>query len=488
MHFPKLSLTTIAILSRGVLSVDRPKQGVFVLSNQIYNEVGVFESLDDGSLNWKGRYSTDGVGYPYSDIPEENIDALASSNSLHYHTYGGKQLLTAANAGGPEGDPSISLMEIDPFSLELTLLSKIGLNGTFACSVAAFEDKVCAVTCAGSVTMECFRIQQDNGFALETDYLYDFGANIPTAENRTNVGPGTFGPGNILFSGDGKQVGVIMKGAPRIEEYGPEYSAPREGFVAFAVKEDGYGDPVNFDLPEGALPFAFVWRSGELDTDKQIVVIVNIAGMGNGYPECDVTEDGCISSVSTLESSISEDGEISLRAIDEVSIYAFDACWIDYRFSHFYTGNFISDTVSIGTVQRDGTLTFERNVPVGQDTLPLDVAHMGRKYDESFYIYTENQGTNEIGVHRVIENDSFGLQVQNGAPLPSGDFGLSWQGAQGLAATLLSEKELFVMYGFALPDADVEFSLETEEDSSSSRLGLSIAFVLASAAALLGLP
>ena len=44
-----------------------PAQGVFLMSNQADNEIGVWHSADDGSLVWNGRYSTGGVGYPKLD-------------------------------------------------------------------------------------------------------------------------------------------------------------------------------------------------------------------------------------------------------------------------------------------------------------------------------------------------------------------------------------------------------------------------------------
>jgi len=207
-------------------------------------------------------------------------------------------------------------------------------------------------------------------------------------------------------------------------------------------------------------------------------LIVNIAGESLDFPACG-EDDSCESSVSTLESKFASDGSIQLESVDEVNLNTVDGCWIDYRFLHWYTGNFLSDSISIGTVQRNGTLTWERNVPIGDGTIPNDVAHMGRKSDGSFYLYSENQGHWEIGVHRVVENESsFQLQVRPSAPLPTGETGLSWAGAMGIATTLLSDEELAIMYEYE------EGSKVEEEESATSGVldvtGVTIPLVVSS--------
>lgn len=477
------------------MMVRRPKQGVFLLSNQPTNEVGVYESLDDGSLSWVGRYATGGIGYP-DPTDMDNFNDLGGSNAIHYHVWNKEQFIVVANAGGPQGESSVSLMKIvDPSTLHLVLVDKVDLNGVFAYSVASYQDRVCAVTCAGSVTMECFRIETVTAatttattttseassssamltttFTLQRQFEYDFGGNIPPREGRPNAASAAYGPGNILFSGDGLQVGIVMKGdAGLTDEQLEVYSAPQAGFVSFPVLDDtttGYGDPSFFDLPNESLPFAFVWRSGQVGTDKQIVLIVNIAGENLDYPQCSPTTS-CRSSVTTLEVDIAKElGLIeNIRRVDDVNLNIVDGCWIDYRFSHWYTGNFVSDTISIGTVTRDGGLTWERNVPTGSGTVPNDVVHMGRKIDGSLYLYSENQGTAEIGIHRVIESDdddgTFQLQVKVGAPIPSGETGEGWAGANGLAATTLSEMGLYEMY-------DYEYVVETGDGSNSHQHG-----------------
>ena len=439
----------------------KPKQGVFLLSNQLENEVGVYESLDDGALSWVGAYKTGGIGYPEIQEGADNFDSLGSTNPVTYHVWDNKQWVLASNAGGPTGDASISLMELDPTSLALTKKSIAQLDGIYTCSVHAYEDRVCAVTCGGSVTMECFRIQPDTHEML-MEFKYDFGANLPPVEGRPNATSAAYGPGNIMFSGDGLQVGIIMKGDAGL---GPNstYTAPKAGFHTFAVEEEDYGEPSFVTLPDVALPFGFTWRSGEEGTNKQIALVVNIAGESLDYPECGA-EDLCRSSVTSILADIDvDDSTITLSIADDLAANQGDLCWIDYRFGHYYTGNFFSDSVTIGTVSRDGKLTVERNSPIGRGTTPNDICHMGRKINGDFYLYSENQGTAEVGVHRVIENDSFQLSVMDGAPYPSGITGDAWIGSHGLAATLLSEEDLFTMY-------DYDYSDDEESASSTQKL------------------
>jgi len=371
----------------------KPKQGVFVLSNQVENEVGVYESLDDGALSWVGAFPTGGVGYPEPPESQDNLDSLGSSNSVSYFVFNGKQYLVAANAGGPQGDASVSLMEINPYTLTLETKSVTPLEGIFTCSVATYEDRVCAVTCAGSVTMECFRIMAigEQDAKLEPEFLHDFGASIPPVEDQPNATSAAYGPGNILFSDDGLQVGIIMKGDAGNEDLA--FAPPKAGLHVFptTTSEQGYGSPAFLALPDASLPFAFTWRSGELETNNQIALIVNIAGENLDYPACGET-DSCRSSVSTVLSRVQEDdGSIVLSKVDEINADQVDLCWLDYRFGHWYTGNFFSDSVTIGTVSRDGILSLERNSPIGRGTIPNNVAHMGRKIDGSFFLYTENQ-------------------------------------------------------------------------------------------------
>jgi hypothetical protein len=473
---------TTRVSANSSRSPSRPKQGVFLLSNQRANEVGVYESLENGSLSWVGRYPTGGIGYP-DPTDEGNLDDLGSSNSLHYHVWAEKQWLTAVNAGGPEGEGSVSLLEINPTTLELSSAnsqlqsSTTPVQGVFPCSVAAFGDRVCVATCAATVTMECFRIDPDT-FELKEDFIFDFGANSPPREGRPNAVIAFFGPTNLLFSDDGLQIGLLMKGDACGTECGlgpanepNEFSVPPAGFHVWPVIESGYGTKAFLELPDASLPFAFTWRSGEVGTNKQVALVVNIAGENNDVTEalCDLTSS-CRSSVVSLITDVNDEGEIStLEKVDEVFVEAVDACWIDYSRLHWFTGNFIDDSISIGTVQRDGTLTWERTVPIGRGQIANNIMHMGLKIDGSLYIYTENQGSATIGVNHAIEYDGFNpstqLQIQTSAPYPDGITNdpvtgepNAWNGAMGLATTLLSEEELFAMYDYADGDAGGESS------------------------------
>lgn len=493
---PSLSRALLlALAAVPSLGENRPAQGVFQMSNRSpTNEVASYRSLPDGSLSYVGTYLTGGVGNPDPTDPN-SLDDLGSSNSLSYHLWDGTQFLTSVNAG----DNTVSLMEVHPTTLELTLHAVQALEGIYPCSITAFEDKVCTAECAGSVMVECFRIVADEdsdsqdgqeggpSFALEPDFVHDFGFNSPPREGRDNAVSPVFGPGNILFSGDGLQLGVVMKGDAALtpEEIAAGHTVPPAGFWSFPVHalddSSTYGTPEYFPLPDETVPFAFSWRAGEEGTTNQIVLVLSIAGESKDFPECDENAS-CLSSVTSLQiiSSPSDSNTMNLAIakVDEVPIEAVDGCWIEYRFAHWYTGNFISDSVSIGTVTRSGELEFLRTSPIGDGTIPNDIVQMGTKLDGSFYLYTENQGSVSIGVHEVLEygtipkapfDGGFTLNTKASAALPTGTvLGITgtWRGAMGIAATTLSEQELFDLYGYS----GVGAMADTSPASSTPRL------------------
>ena len=460
------------------------------------NEIASYRSLPDGSLSYVGTYQTGGVGNPDPTKPG-GIDPLGSSNSLSYHFWEGTQFLTAVNAG----DNTISLLSVNPTTLELTLQAVQALEGIYPCSITAFEDKVCTATCAGSVMAECFRIITDSNdgqgsdasFTLESDFVYDFGSNTPPQEGRNNSVSQAFGPGNILFSGDGLQLGVIMKGGSYLtgDEIAAGYTVPPAAFWSFPVDDSTYGAPEVFPLPDETLPFAFSWRAGEEGTTNQIVLVVSIAGENKDFPECDENVN-CRSSVTSLQviSSTSENNttQLAIAKIDEVPIEAVDGCWIEYRFAHWFTGNSASESISIGTVTRSGELEFLRNSPTGDGTLPADIVQMGTKLDGSFYLYAENQGDISIGIHEVLEygtipkapfDGGFTLQTKPSAALPAGSaLNSTWRGAMGIAATTLSEQQLFEIYGYEAKVEDKEDAIAMSDSSPASMTSASIVSTL----------
>ena len=225
------------------------------------NEIASYRSLPDGSLSYVGTYQTGGVGNPDPTDPDK-LDDLGSSNSLSYHFWDGTQFLTAVNAG----DNTISLLSVNPTTLELTLQAVQALEGIYPCSITAFENKVCTADCAGSVMVECFGIvagdssqdgqEGDAAFALEPSFVHDFGFNSPPREGRDNAVSAVFGPGNILFSGDGLQLGVLMKGSVTLsaEEIAAGFTVPPAGFWSFPVDGGSYGVPEFFSLPDDTPP------------------------------------------------------------------------------------------------------------------------------------------------------------------------------------------------------------------------------------------
>ena len=477
MKLPFAILSTLAIQS-SASHTTRPRQGVFLNSNQLDNEIGVWESLDDGSLVWNGRYATGGTGYP-DPLDNRNLDDLGTSNGVHYHVWNQAQWLLAVNAGGPEGNSSLTIFQVQP-GLELIRKDVVPLNGTFACTVAGHGDRACAMTCALNVTLECFKISPAG--KLSPEFEHDFQADLPIPEGRPNRVSAALGPGNVLFSPDGDQIGVVMKGSARLTQPHPH----RAGFFSFPIsarigQDSGYGPPSFLELPNEIIPFAFVWRRG-VNSNKPIAFTVNIAGASQDYPECDETLT-CYSSVTSIATDSTNANNVSLSIVQDAPLNVIDGCWVEYRANHIYTGNFFSDSITVAAVTNEGAIEVERTVPIGIDTVPNDVVTTGPKLDGSVYLYSENQGLGdtklqslgEIGVHRVLTDGR--VQVLPGAPIPSGLTPDAWVGNNGIAATSVSEQGLFDLYGFEM--------VAQEETTSSAAVAVSS--VVALGMALLGL-
>jgi hypothetical protein len=466
--FSKYALTLISsslLVTSANADHEKPSQGVFLLSNQADNQVGVWKSNDDGSLVFKGRYDTGGVGYP-DPLDEENLDDLGSSNAVHYHVWNNTQWLLAANAGGPDNDPSITLFEIQP-SLELDIKDVVDLKGIFPCTVAGYDDRVCVATCAADVTMECFRISSDDGLSvsLTPDYDYNFNMNLPIPEGRPNRVYASMGPANIRFTPDGNGIGVLIKGSailPFLNITDNEsIQAAQAGLYVFPFEDDSYQEPIFQTLANEVIPFAFTWRRGET-VDMPVAFAINIAGESMDYPLCDPTVE-CRSSVTSIQVNLSDEKSTSI--VQDIPLNVIDGCWIDYRNDYLYTGNFFSDSITVLETDNRGSLTVKRTVPIGENAIPNDVVTMGPKLDGSVYLYSENQGTMSIGVHKVINQEY--VQVLPDVPVPSGRTPDAWHGNNGLAVTVLSEEDLILLY-----EHDEETS-NTPATSSSSLLKIS---------------
>jgi hypothetical protein len=425
---------------------DPPKQGVFLNANQPNNQIGVWESLSDGSLLWRGRYDTGGVGYP-DPLDAENLDDLGSSNSVHYHVFNDKQYLLAVNGGGPQNDPSISIFEIEP-DLELVLKDTVPTQGTFPCSIAGYADRACVATCAFNSTLECFHINPDDS-TLMPEYHYDFEMGLPAPTGRPNRVSAALGIGNIAFSPDGKAIGAIVKGTSVLSDDEGNHENAQAGLHVFVTTEDDssemsrYADPIFQPLPNEAIPFAFTWRRGASD-DELIAMSVNIAGESLDFPECD-ENIACYSSITSILVDLSQEVPSISKAFD-VALGNIDGCWIDYFDGYVYTGNFFSDSITSAETSSSGEITVKKETPIGADTIPNDIVVLGQKLDNSLFIYSENQGTEVIGVHQIIDKEY--IKVLPSAPVPTGRTPDAWKGNNGLAATTLSEYDLFEFYDY----------------------------------------
>jgi hypothetical protein len=352
------------------------------------------------------------------------LDDLGRSNAVHYHVWDNKQWLLALNAGGQENTPSLTLFEVQR-DLELVRTDVIPFEGVFPCSVAGNADRACAVTCATNVTMECFQISPNGKLVL--DFMHDFQQNLPDHDGRPNSVGAALGPGNILFSPDGDQVGIVMKGSATLDNSNTQQQA---GFWSFPITNcnsrsrhvGGHRRPSFHALANEIIPFSLAWRPGP--TKGQAVAdTVNIAGESQDFPECN-DSISCRSSVISIATNVAPNGLTAfLSLVDDVALDVIDGCWIEYRDNRMYTANFFSDSITVSTVLEDGYIAIERTVPIGIDTIPNDLTTTGPKVEDGAnYLYSKNQGSGaflgNIGVHKLLTEDGDGLiQVLQGTPL-----------------------------------------------------------------------
>ena len=446
----KKSESCPALPSRG-----QPYQGVFAMSNQLDNEILVFKITDGGYLEPMEVYATGGLGYPYKwDDKNSNENggsdvvgnSLGAGNSLAYHVWDDRQWLTAVNPGGPNSRSSVSLFEVLP---DLTLNQKVTqvVSGAkFPCSVTAHEDRVCVLGCGGSLTVHCFRIDNDPVDRLVLAHSIDLGLSIPEDPNRANAPPvSTNGGGNLLFSPDGSYLGVLFKALPTDNDPAGLYIIPVDGA--------SYGDYTFIEQNSSRASFTFGWGS-----NSNAAYVVNARG----------DPDRNASSISVVEL----DDEGVWKETGNIGIEGGRASFIEYLDGTIYTGNLanwvkqssisvipsemLGDESGISGMQvfqepdvAAGDIVISGSKLTGESYIHVELHGMGRKDDERG---SQNGNKNMIGTYKISREDG-SLSFVSYTPFPGAID--QWANPAGIAATRLPEAELQRLYGFAAMPVDV---------------------------------
>jgi len=425
VSFPLFIASVVAVaLPSAHASHPAPYQGVFTMSNDITNTIGVNQISADGSLQWVGAFETGGIGLGFG-----TIGRWTSTNIINYHVWNDQQWLVAANMGGLNYESSVSIFKVAPdLTLELTdVVDAIRSDSSvaWATSVAAYDDRACVFGGGDNLLLECFRISTEG--KLSSDFYKDF--NIAINPNITVSGAS--GTASVQFSPDGTKLAVLSKGSISsfFFEFGgvplnPDAIAPA-GLYIFPVESGDvrYGEPMVLEIDVYTRPYDLVWSP---DSSNRLWTV--------GFPVTP-TDPANIMTIDIDSSGVSEVGTAQFGP-------SF-ACWIEYLNGHLYTSNFVLfDDLTIFPVNDDGmaNVTSARTQSIATDgnpanSGPFDFAFSGETGSGKRYMYVQLALSKEIGAFEMLDD---GSMTEVGRYPIIGD----WTWNSGAAATLLSQDEL----------------------------------------------
>lgn len=423
-----------------VVQAAAPPQGVFVQSNnEDKNEVGSYKILEDGSLDWVGKFDTGGVGFPAQ--PTTGFAAWTSANCLSWHVWNNQQWLLASSMGGEEAEGSISIFKVNHEDLTLNLTDTKDVfddpdEFAWANSVTGFEDRACVLGGGTNVLLECFKIDTEGKLTLE--FSHDFALTIDEAVTLR----GHSGTASVQFSPDGTYLGVLHKGS--VDVIFPLSRTPSENvpevlhnasFAVFDVLNGGtdgrYGEVREHEIWAYRRPYDFVWAP----TSDRIFTVgvptgVNFTTERANTITIDVTDTG----------------------FNEVGLYQWGiqaSCWVEYYDANVYTSNFMQQhDVNIIPVIEDGSLDVAARIDreLGNMTGPLDLSISGKNEDGERFMYIQLAGQSAIGVYGFADNGN--LTDVGNYTVPGDSEGTStWNFYAGVAATTMSSAEMNEIFG-----------------------------------------
>jgi 6-phosphogluconolactonase len=196
---------------------------VYVLTNQVNNEVAVFRRTSKGMLTFADAFPTGGAGNPIPQGTDPATDPLASQGALIMGP--GNRFLFAVNAGSNQ----ISVLQIK--KNELTMVDLVDSGGIRPISLALHGDLLYVLNEGGTPNI--------TGFTVEGN-----GTLAPLAgSTRPLIGGAAADPAQIGFSSDGSLLVVTEKAGNRIDTY--------------TIDDDGLPSaPIN-NPSNGTTPFGF---------------------------------------------------------------------------------------------------------------------------------------------------------------------------------------------------------------------------------------
>jgi 6-phosphogluconolactonase len=226
-----VSFLMLAPFSTVTFGGPKPKNlragGVYVLTNQVNNEVAAFRRTAKGMLTFAGMFPTGGAGDPVPQGTDPATDPLASQGALIIGP--GNRFLFAVNAGSNQ----ISVMKIKKNGL--TMVDIVDSGGVRPISLALHDDLLYVLNEGGTPNIAGFDVGEN-------------GTLTPLAgSTQPLIGGVAADPAQIGFSSDGSLLVVTEKAGNRINTY--------------TIDDDGLPSaPIN-NPSNGMTPFGFAFNN-----------------------------------------------------------------------------------------------------------------------------------------------------------------------------------------------------------------------------------
>ncbi len=366
------AFSTATFARRGPKPKNLRAGAVYVLTNQVNNQVGAFRRTAKGILTFAGMFPTGGAGNPVPQGSDPATDPLASQGALIISH--GNRFLFAVNAGSNQ----ISVLKIN--KNELTVVDLVNSGGIRPISLALHDDLLYVLNEGGTPNITGFTVEEN-------------GTLTPLAgSTRPLIGGVAADPAQIGFSSDGSLLVVTEKMGNRINTY--------------TINDDGLPSAPIDNASNGMTPFGFAFNNA-----GTLVVSEAFGGAPNA---------SAASSYSAPESGILSVVSGSVPNSQTAS------CWVvipnNGKFA--FVSNTASGTISSYRIGTDvETLTLINSIAgsTGMGSSPIDMTLS----NNSRYLFVLAAGSQSVVSFRVNQNGTLTMvDTAGGLPL----------GAQGIAA------------------------------------------------------
>jgi 6-phosphogluconolactonase (cycloisomerase 2 family) len=370
-----VSFLMLATLSTTAFAAPKPKNlragGVYVLTNQVVNEVAAFRRTAKGMLTLAGTFPTGGAGDPVPQGMDPATDPLASQGALIMSP--GNRFLFAVNAGSNQ----ISVLKIK--KNELAMVDIVDSGGIRPISLAYHDGLLYVLNEGGTPNITGFTVA-GNGTLTP----------LP-GSTQPLIGGAAADPAQISFSSEGSLLVVTEKAGNRIDTY--------------VIDDDGLPSAPIDNASNGMTPFGFAFsNSGTLVVSEAFGGTPN-ASAASSY---DAPDSGILSVVS---GSVANSQTAS--------------CWVvipnNGKFA--FVSNTGSGTISSYRINSNGTLTLLESVAadteMGSSPIDMTLSNNGR------ILFVHAAGSQSVVAFKVKPNGTLTMvDTEGGLPL----------GAQGIAA------------------------------------------------------